>query len=614
MTKKFNLVASICLVFVSFILINLVSKRFFEHYRFDFTEQGYFTLSDGSKNIIHNIKEPITLRLYFSKKMSAGVPLLNDYAEHVKTFLTDYQQLNNKIKLKFIDPEPFSPQEDDALEHGLKNIPVAKNGENFYFGLVGTSATGKKSVINLLSPERAPYLEYDIGKLIYQLTELKKPHLGVISSLPLQGNEITQTPPWLVWQQLAQTYQIKMLSPAKTKHIGSDVDLLLLINPTISRDTQYAIDQFVLRGGHVMVMVDPYTEVLPAINPTLNPVTNNSSFTALFNAWGIEYNSKVAIADRKNARQVRYKEGEHSLITDYPFWLDVNQDGINSAANTRDLKRITLATPGAIEPLQNASTHFSPLLQSTKSTMPISTDKVGDIRTNPPSLLENFMPSHHHYTFAAEITGKAHTAFPHYQSSTHLMQARKPIHVIVATDTDMLYDSFWAQIQNIDGQKIAKPFAHNAFFLLNSLDYLSGNNALINIRSHTPYIHPFTRIENLEKNSAQALGSERQKLLVELAHTQSKLQALATSNSTMTLSGEQQLKLTEFRQQMRSTREQLRQVQHNLEKNIEGLQNRIIWFNILAMPLIIGFFSLLIAFIKTDNRRQRKQLAKARLI
>jgi len=240
--------------------------------------------------------------------------------------------------------------------------------------------------------------------------------------------------------------------------------------------------------------------------------------------------------------------------------------------------------------------------------MPINTKKVSAFRADPPALMDHYFPSHYRFTFAASVKGPIQSAFPNAPGA--LTQSKKPLHAVIVSDTDMLYDSFWSQTKELDGQRIASPFSNNAHFVLNALDWLSGNDALISIRNHTSFSHPFTRIQALEANSTSELQEKRQQLLMQLATTQEKLKLLGNTDGAIALSVIEKEKLNRFRQDMLSTREQLRQVQHTLQRDLDALQNRLIMVNMVFVPMIIAILTLMVSLIKSANRRQRAQIAQ----
>jgi len=328
-SQKSKSVTTIGLIILAvlFLVINMVSNNLFTSSRIDLTENELYTLTDGTRNIVKNIEEPVTIYLFYSDKASEGVPQLRTYATRVKELLNEYEQLSNgKVVLNIVDPEPFSEQEDQAASFGLQAIPVGATGENVYFGLAASNAVGDTEVLPFFQPQREQFLEYDVTKLLYKLGNTKKTVVGVLTQLPVFGGfdiETTQmTKAWAIIAQMRQLFEIKQLD-ITTDLIDADVDVLMVIHPkNITQPTQYAIDQFVMRGGRVMFFVDPHSEVDTPVRQQDSPLEveggRASSLKKLFDAWGIEFDTSKVVLDRKYALTVG---GAHQAQSrHYGFW------------------------------------------------------------------------------------------------------------------------------------------------------------------------------------------------------------------------------------------------------------------------------------------------------
>ena len=248
---------------VLFVAVMLLVNVAFRGARMDLTQNHLYTLSDGTKKIIGSIDEPINLYLYFSDKGTQDLPQLRTYYTRVREMLEEIaSRSGGKIKLELIDPLPFSEDEDRAASFGLQSVPVGASGEKVFFGLAGTNSTNGQSTIPFFNPEKESFLEYDVAKLVNELSVAKKPAIGLITSLPISPGFDPATrqmrEAWAIYQQWAQLFEIKPLAADKLAAIDKDINVLVIVHPKqLSDDAQYAIDQFVLRGGHLLVFVDP---------------------------------------------------------------------------------------------------------------------------------------------------------------------------------------------------------------------------------------------------------------------------------------------------------------------------------------------------------------------
>jgi len=294
MNKKYISTTGIIVAGILLLTINVLANIIFKSSRVDLTENKLYTLSEGAQNILGNLEDPITLRLYFSENLASTAGILN-YAQRVRDLLDEFKAAaKGNLNLIVIDPEPFSTEEDQAVQYGLQGVSVGNAGSPLYFGLVGTnSISDNEKVIPFLQPNKEEALEYDIVKLIYELSGPKKKTIGVMSTLPISGDATTQANQWAIFSTLQKSFNIKGFN-IDTDVITDDVDVLLVIHPKdFSNMNLFAIDQYVLKGGRAMVFVDPYAEMdIPPHDPS-NPdsmasATRNSNMKKLFDQWGVE--------------------------------------------------------------------------------------------------------------------------------------------------------------------------------------------------------------------------------------------------------------------------------------------------------------------------------------
>jgi ABC-type uncharacterized transport system involved in gliding motility auxiliary subunit len=631
MNQKILTTTGLLIATALLLAINITSDSLFRAARLDLTANQLYTLSAGSKNILAKLEEPLTLRLYLSEKLATTLPGINSYTVQVKELLEEYQRIaGDKLKLLVIDPEPFSEEEDRAESYGLQGIPTDNTNDTFYFGLAGTNSTDEQEVIAFFSPNRAEFLEYDVTKLIHQLTKPKKKVIGIMSSLPLQGDATPFTQggnePWMILDHIRQLFEVRNLETSLTE-IPKEVDVLMLVHPkSLSDTTLYAIDQFVLNGGRAIVFVDPYSEADQPPMDKNNPMAalqapRNSDLTKLFDAWGIELVPNKVVGDLKTAQKVQVRKGASAVVVTYPVWMDLSEDQYFNKEDiiTAKLGNIIVATPGALVKKGEVPTEMVPLIESGNQAMQIETTKLGFF-AEPDSLARDFKPEGK-FTLAARITGKVKTAFPEGKpkeekketdepqppetDKPHLTEAAEPINVIVVADTDLLEDKFWVRVQNFVGQRIALPHANNATLVSNALDNLSGSNDLISVRNRGSFARPFTRVEAIQQEAEQRFREKEKELLAKLQETDQKIRELQSrkqEGNKLMLSIEQQQEVERFRDEKIKTRKELRNVQHELHKNIAHLETKMKFINIGLIPLLIGIGGITISFLS----RRRK--------
>jgi len=633
--NKWLTTTGLLLAVALFLAINIASTAALKSARIDVTENALYTLSQGTKNILQNLEEPITLRFYLSQKLATSRPGISSYTIRVKELLEEYERLAaGKIQLRIIDPEPFSEEEDRAEGFGLQGVPVDQSNTTFYFGLAGTNTTDDEEVIPFFAPNRAEFLEYDVTKLIYQLDKPQQKIIGVMSTLPIQGDTQAspfaqnKAEPWMIMEHLRQLFELQTLE-TDIDSIPETIDVLMLVHPKgLSDKTLYAIDQFVLNGGRTIVFVDPYSEAEQPPSDPRNPLASlqaprNSDLAPLFKAWGLELVANKAVGDLEAAQKVQMRKGSGAVVINYPVWVNLDEPRYFNQNDivTGKLGSMVLATAGSLQKQGNVNTQVEPLIQTGQQAMAIDTQKLG-LLSDPENLAREFKPEKQ-FNLAVRVTGKVKSAFPDgkpkddeaseeteaqtaAEDNNHLTESTESINVIVVADTDLLQDQFWVNVQNFLGRRIALPHAANATFVSNALENLGGSNDLISVRSRGEFSRPFTRVEDLQQQAEQRFREKEKELLARLQETEQKIRELQNQKQetdALVLSLEQQQEIERFRQEKIKIRKELREVQHQLRKDIEALEDRLKFINIGLMPLLIGFGGITVLFYRSRRKQ-----------
>jgi len=645
-------VAALLCIGLMLVSVNIIAARFFT-WRLDLTGERLYTLSGGTLRTLSKIDEPITLRFYYSTRLADEVPSYGVYAQRVRELLDQYvTAANGKIHLEVYNPQPFSDVEDRAVAFGLQGVPLDVQGEQVYFGLAATNSTDDQQVIAFFQPERERFLEYDLTKLVHSLAFPKKTVVGLMSTLPLEGDVMAMmrgrpSEPMAVVEQLQQLDNVKPLA-SNIDAIPADVDVLMLVHPqNLSDKTLYAIDQFVLKGGKAMVFVDPYSELQASRPSQLNPPGSptSSNLERVFKSWGFEVPSKTVVGDRRDAQRVGVpgpRGGSRPL--DYIAWLNLKTDNLNrDDMITADLSHITMASSGIIEPIDGAKTTIQPLITTSPDSTKIPAEKLMGL-PDVAGLLAEFKPDNKRYILAAHVTGIAESAFPdgppkpsepakpegadpteakEGETDTpppkpaetpaapaieSLKQSAQPINVIVVADTDMLDDKFWMQKQEFFGQRVLVPTANNGDFVANAIEVLAGGEDLIGLRTRGTSARPFEIVEQIQSEAQARYSAEERELQAKLKETEAKLANLTgkdQTNAPTTLSPEQTKAIEEFRADMVQTRRQLRDVQAALRSNIRRLKAGLEFLDIALIPIIVAAVAIFLGAVRLKRRSRR---------
>ena len=609
---------------VLFLGVVMLSNGLLRGVRLDLTQNKLYTLTPGTRQVLAELKEPVNLYYYFSRDAAVKQsPLLMPYATRVRELLEEIAaRSGGKVHLRVVDPQPFSEDEDRAGEFGLQSLQTG--GDALYFGLAGTNSTDGRSAIPSFQAEREEFLEYDVAKLIHELGTPKKPVIGLMSSLSMQGQfdpmSGRMSDPWPILSQIQQLFTVRPVA-SDVDHVDKDIDVLMVVHPKqLPTKTLYAIDQFVMHGGKMLLFVDPNaaadTSGQDPSNPLAGAMANHSSdLEPLLSAWGVSYDPGKVIGDLELGLEVR--SSMQAQPTRHIGILGLHHANMDPKdVLTSSLEVINVATAGSLAPKPGAKTAFEPLLMSSTSAEPLPAERFNAM-SDPSNLRDGFKPTGVRYALAARLTGTVESAFPQGAPPdvkpaagppvAHLAKSAAPANIVIVADTDLLMDYMWVQTREIFGQKIAQAFANNGDFVANILDNLGGSSALISIRGRASFSRPFERVEALRRTADDRLRAKAQELQAELQQTEAKLTELQTKRNDQTslmLSPEQEQELKRFTAEKARVRKELRETQHGLNVDIERLESRLKAINIALAPLIVAVVG---GFVLASRRRRKSR-------
>jgi ABC-type uncharacterized transport system involved in gliding motility auxiliary subunit len=615
MTKRSTLgwgaVAALALTFIG---LTILFNDSLAGWQLDLTQNRLYTISPGTDRILKSIKEPIDLYFFYSAKTAESFPQIRPYGQRVHDFLQELaQRSDGMIHLHIIDPQPFSVQEDRAAELGVTGTDINDAGTKFYFGLAGTNSTNGQQAIPFFDPRKQSFLEYDVAKLVYQLAHPAKPVVAWLSTLPMTGGFDPQSgqmrQPWMIYSQAQQLFDVRPLEPTATS-IAPDVRVLVLVDPkNLSPATQFAIDQFALRGGHILAFVDPVAESDRAAgNPMQSMGADRASHVEkLLSAWGVDFNPGEVIADRGHALTVAMREGEPPVEHLGILGLDGSSFSQKDVI-TSGLSNVNVETAGYLAPAKGATIRFEPLIRSSSDAEPMPAQRFAML-PDPATLLDGFKPTGQRYTLAARVTGMVKTAFPDGppqgvtlpSGQRDLKASVKPLNLVVFADTDLLSNYLWVHEGELFGQQVEQAWASNGDLVLNALDNLSGSSDLISIRGRAGFTRPFLRVEALRRVANARFHAQEEQLQQELQQTEQQLtllQSKRNDKSALILTPAQQQEIEQFEAEKLQIRKQLRAVQAGLASDIDRLGAELKLIDIVAMPALFALAALLVAALR----------------
>ena len=604
--------------------INMFADARLANVQLDLTQGKIYTLSPGTRQILAGLKEPVTLRLFYSRQLGATVPAYGTYADHVREMLRDYASISHgKVKLEFFDPEPFSDTEDRAMAFGLQPVPLDQGATQVYFGLAGTNLEDDERTISFFQAERERFLEYDLTKLVYELSNPARPVIGVMSSLPLEGGPPNMmmrregSRPYASAVLLRQTNTVKTVA-TDAQVIDPDIQVLLIAEAQhLSPATLYAIDQFVMRGGKLMAMVDPWSEAMAATpSPTgMPPTDTGSDLKSLFDAWGIEFDPSKVVGDLTGAWRVRGGSDRMEAVN-YVAWFNIRAGINHDDPATADLQQVTVASSGYLAKAPNAQIDFTPILTSSDRSGVLAVDQVKT--PDPAKVLAGFKPEGGPRVIAARVHGILKSAFseppplaPDQKRPdnfpAHKAQTDAPANLVVAADSDILADRFWVRTSDFFGQQVATPFSDNGAFVANLIGTLTGSDALIGLRSRGDTNRPFTLVSAMQSDAEAKFRQTQQALQAHLDETEKQLRTLRSGSADnakpdAVITPEQRAAIDTARQDILQTRQKLRAVQLELNHDISTLANEMRVFTIVLVPALLTVLAIVMGVVQRRRR------------
>ena len=636
----------LALIFVGVISIStmLLVRKVAGGVQIDLTNDNLYTLSDGTRNILKKLSEPITLKLYYSRVAAMKGPdqirYWNNYYLYVRDLLEEYARISGgKVKLELIDPRTYSIEEEQAIRNGIRRFPLSDD-ESFYFGLLASTELGKDETIAFFEPNRQELVEYDVSKIIVSLIQQKKSKIGIISSLPvtgpanmspymiqmmrMQGKQIPN--PWAITRQLQMSYEVQNLTPDDAK-IPDDIDFLMVIHPkNLDQKTVFAIDQYVMAGRKLMVFVDPQCEAdMPPQDPR-NPyagMTYNagSDLNKLLVGWGAVVYTKKITVDNASATKVG------SPPQPFPLYLTLDDKCVNkSHAMVSSLNGVRMLFAGAIGRHGGTAT-FTPLISTTDTGNVWTPADAMALRS--PDLLKNIRnevkkEEEKAVTLACLLTGKMSSIFPNgidipddspepvttqpattrpEDKTKHLdaIESTDNGTVMVVSDVDILTDQL---CYSSFGFGMAQSGA-NVPFVLNALEFLSGSDDLISIRSRGRFLRPFTVVDDIERETDRQTQAKVDEANAELKGYQEELGALSQKGDNATFLA----KKRELEASMTAVNRKLRDIRGVRRDKVEALEFKLKLCNIVAasaMLLLIAVGLWLFRYFQAKHYAARR--------
>ena len=627
----------LALAAVLYVAVNVLFNVSAPQVRLDVTEDGLFTLSDGTLATLARIDEPVELHFFLSGHLGREVPLYASYGLRVRELLAEIAAASGgKVILREHDPRPFSRGEELAVSFGVQGVPVESGGELAYFGLAGTSSIDDIETVAFFQPEREMLLEYDIARMIHTLSDPEPTVVGVMGSLPVMGDMHAQAQggvlvPWAIARHLKAGFDTIHL-PESIDDLPASIDVMMVVHPRAMSDRAiYELEQFLFRGGRALLFVDPRAESDTSVGPEAAS-SSAGGLGPLFEAWGIEVPDRQLVGDRSMALTINAGTAGRPVPAEFLVWLGASTEHLaQDDPVTARLPTLNFASAGSIRQAADSPLALEPLITSSRDSGPIDVDAVRGLRPDVLGLLDRFRPDADVHVLGARLTGEVATAFPDGPpprtvtrsaaersvdpDPPHLMSSRRPINVILVADADLLEDRFWLRRRQFFGREVEEAIAGNADFVVNALGNLAGSDALLKLRSRGVSQRPFEKIRALERDAESRLQDKERALQDKLRDTRETIAGLEGVRTTEdALTGERRVavSLTEgqraeveaLRGQMLSIRRQLHDVRRSLREDVESLEAWLRFANIGLVPIALSGVTIIVGLVRIARRRR----------
>lgn len=596
----------IALAVLLFFVFNAFNNLVLKDARLDLTEGQLYTLSEGSLNLVKGIEEPVQLYFFFGEAASRDLTPIRTYADRVESMLEEFALASNGMLLvERIDPAPFSEAEDEAAAFGLQAVPVSATGDALYFGLAGSDALDNVETIPFFQPDREMFLEYEISQLIDRLARPQREVVGLISTLPVTNQVNPQTfqpePGWQSILSLEDTVTLESID-VSAEEIPQGLAALVLIHPKLLSDQmKTALVRYLASGGKVIAFLDPLAEMDRAaaspMMPSL-PSGQASSLNWLTRALGVQMREEEVLGDPQLALSVSTPSG---APTRHLAILGLSNEQLNGESIvTAQLDSLNFASAGFFD-IDSPTVAVETLIESSEYANGIAASQLQFLQ-NPEDLMQSFSQGSEARPIAVRLSGPA--------TLETGLEGDAPVEVsnldlILVSDTDVLSDRLWVQVQNFFGQQVATAFADNGSLLTNLVDYFAGSQDLISVRSRGRFTRPFEVVQSLRREAETQYLASAEQLQLELNETERQLADLESqqeSDGVLRLSDEQEAALVRFQDEKLRIRKALRDVRHRLDQDIDQLGGQLKLLNIVVLPILLTLMLAMAAWARLRKR------------
>jgi len=656
-------------------LVNYVVGLF--NIRADLTEYKVFTLSKGTKNILAELETPVTVRYYVTDDARIMSPAERSQARRVEDLLDEYVEnapvreielVNDKgefekrrvrmLTVKKLNPEPNTDAEDAAIIDGLQAGISGETNNEIFFG-IAVECLDQRETIPFVPARPETVLEYDLSRAISNVHGGKDKAIRVMTGMQVGGGmgmnfQAPPTQPWMFYEQLSRDYEVEVI-PSTSAEVPADTAALIVLHPfDITDEGQYAIDQYLLGGGNVIVFLDPnffYARALGQSNPQMPGMppqggpAPTSNLDKLLGKWGVKYDANRVLADLDYGSEI-IRRGNFS-----PTFLTLGREAVDPAdgSGTIDdrivsmLQQLNMLTPGGFELEPPAGVEAVALVQSSPTNQLVSSfDADPTQEGGADRIREDFESFGKRRALVARLTGTFKTAFPEGnpaasdeedeetspdeegegageegadadsgEKEESLAESVEPGRVLLVADVDFIYDANVVRRQEIPGLGIQIPqfLNENLTLVQNAVEQFSGDPDLINVRSRSNVRRPFTRQSEWYREAQQKYQAQLAEFEEKAEEATDRINQILTQTpqdiDEALLSPEVQSELQSLQEQQVEFRRNARELEKEVTREFRRKLATFKFGNSFAMPALVIVFGIGLAVFRKAQTQAR---------
>ncbi|MBR2922610.1 MAG: GldG family protein [Alphaproteobacteria bacterium] len=468
--------------FIFLIALNLLVFLLFGDVNIDLTADKKYSLSDETINFLDKNKEQINIKFFVSKDLKYKNPKLAEYAEYIRKLLVEYKNKSNGyIDLTMVDVVPFENSEYEAKKSGIEEFDFNDGIKYQYLGIGFSNMYGQFDSINQLYPNRKLYVEDDITRILSVIAEKRKSNIGIISSLfniAGENNPIKSTKIWPFVKNLKKFGYNILPIRSTVPFIDDSVDVVLLFYPVeANTPLKYALDQYLVRGGSVVIMTDAFFE--ERFRNMEKYYSYLSGLTEFLKNHGVSYAHNLLVGD--NSSRTVVMDGKK---VSYPLKINITENMLSKHPINKNIDKI-FYNHGSFFEYENQENKVMTVIAKTSDKAGVlEAIKITDLGYDDLIKKYKFTGKSHILSLLIEGMFEPYYTYPPINDAELLARlpifqrtAQKEGKLLLIGDADIVNEVLW----NADNKKGHDVYnitysSDNLYFLRNIFDYMSDSN------------------------------------------------------------------------------------------------------------------------------------------